>query len=171
MGLATSPPALRPAGAGLGGRSPSRRFAGEVRSRPRGFRLGFFDFVFPLGDHGGGHGVADDVGGRADEEAADQWSLVAHNGGRALGHELVAYLDERVTYAKRWHGAIRDWDGALSLAWGLLDPVATTEVLAALRELRPGVPVDELAELGHYPQVEDPGRVAEALRAAVARAG
>jgi pimeloyl-ACP methyl ester carboxylesterase len=106
-----------------------------------------------------------------DEEAEDQWSLICHNGGRSLGHELVAYLDERVTYAERWHGAIRDWRGALSLAWGMLDPVATTEVLAALRDLRPGVPVDELHGLGHYPQIEDPGRVAGALRAALARVG
>ena len=103
------------------------------------------------------------------QEAADQWSLIAHNGGRALGHELVSYLDERVTHADRWHGAIRDWPKPLSLAWGLLDPVATTEVLAALRQLRPGIPVDELPDLGHYPQIEAPGRVAEALRAALTR--
>jgi pimeloyl-ACP methyl ester carboxylesterase len=105
----------------------------------------------------------------SDAEAADQWSLICHNGGRSLGHELVSYLDERVTYAGRWHGAIRDWAKPLSLAWGLLDPVATTDVLAALRELRPGVPVDELPDLGHYPQVEDPRRVAVALRAALDR--
>ena len=105
-----------------------------------------------------------------DDEARDQWSLICHNGGDSLGHELVAYLDERVTYAKRWHGAIRDWQGPLSLAWGMLDPVATTEVLSALRELRPDVPVDELPELGHYPQLEDPGRVAVALCAALGRA-
>jgi pimeloyl-ACP methyl ester carboxylesterase len=105
-----------------------------------------------------------------EEEAADQWSLVCHNGGRSLGHELVSYLDERVTQAPRWHGAISDWRGPLSLAWGLQDPVATTAVLEALRQLRPGVPVHEMPELGHYPQVEDPGRVAVALRAALDRA-
>ena len=44
------------------------------------------------------------------------------------------------------------------------DPVATTEVLAALRELRPSVPVTELPELGHYPQIEDPSQIARALR-------
>jgi pimeloyl-ACP methyl ester carboxylesterase len=102
-----------------------------------------------------------------DEEAADQWSLVCHGGGRTLGHRLVSYMDQREEHAERWHGAIRDWPGDLRLAWGLLDPVATTEVLAALRELRPGVPVDELPELAHYPQVEDPGQIARALVAAM----
>lgn len=99
-----------------------------------------------------------------DEEAADQWSLICHNGGRSLGHRLVSYMDQREEHAGRWHGAIREWPGELSLAWGLRDPVATTEVLAALRELRPGVPVTELPELAHYPQLEDPRQMAHALR-------
>lgn len=100
-------------------------------------------------------------------EAEDQWALVRHGGGRTLGHRLIAYMDEREERAERWHGAIRDWPGRLSLAWGLEDPVATTAVLAALRELRPGVPVEELPGLAHYPQLEDPARLAAALRRAL----
>lgn len=90
------------------------------------------------------------------EEAEDQWSLVCHNGGRTLGHRLVSYMDQRERFAERWHGAIRKWPGDLRLVWGMRDPVATTAVLAALRELRPAVPVVELPELAHYPQLEDP---------------
>jgi pimeloyl-ACP methyl ester carboxylesterase len=101
-------------------------------------------------------------------EAEDQWALVCHDGGRTLGHRLISYMDQRETHAERWHGAIRDWPGALSLAWGLRDPVATTAVLAALRELRPGVAVSELPELAHYPQLEDPRQLAQALAAASA---
>jgi pimeloyl-ACP methyl ester carboxylesterase len=97
-------------------------------------------------------------------EAADQWSLACHNGGRTLGHRLISYMDQREEHAERWHGAIREWPGDLSLLWGLRDPVATTEVLAALRELRPHVPVTELPELAHYPQLEDPRQMLHALR-------
>lgn len=104
------------------------------------------------------------------EEAADQWSLICHNGGRTLGHRLIHYLDERERYADRWHGAIRDWAGALSFAWGLRDPVATTAVLDALIELRPGAPVQRLGDLGHYPQLEDPAAIDAALREALDRA-
>jgi pimeloyl-ACP methyl ester carboxylesterase len=99
-----------------------------------------------------------------DEEAADQWSLICHNGGRTLGHRLISYMDQREEHAERWHGAIRDWPGELSLAWGLRDRVATTAVLAAIRELRPSVPVTELPELAHYPQLEDPVQMSHALR-------
>jgi pimeloyl-ACP methyl ester carboxylesterase len=104
----------------------------------------------------------------SDEEAADQWSLICNNGGRTLGHRLISYMDQREEHAERWHGAIRDWPGALSLVWGMRDPVATTAVLAALRELRPEVPVGELPELAHYPQLEDPQRLAQALASASA---
>ncbi len=99
-----------------------------------------------------------------DREGIDQWSLVRYNGGRVIGHRLISYMDQREEHAGRWHGAIRDWPGELSLAWGLQDPVATTEVLAALRELRPTVPVTELPELAHYPQLEDPRQMAHVLR-------
>jgi pimeloyl-ACP methyl ester carboxylesterase len=106
-----------------------------------------------------------------EQEAADQWSLICHNGGRTLGHRLIHYLRERERYAERWHGAIRDWTGPLSLAWGLQDPVATTAVLDALIELRPEAPVERLPELGHYPQLEDPAAIITALGAALKRAG
>ena len=104
------------------------------------------------------------------DEAADQWSLVCHNGGRTLGHRLIHYLEERERLTERWHGAIRDWKASLSLTWGELDPVATVSVLEALIELRPGVPVERLPRLGHYPQVEDPAAIASAIGRAEARA-
>jgi pimeloyl-ACP methyl ester carboxylesterase len=101
-----------------------------------------------------------------DEEAEDQWSLICHNGGRTLGHRTISYMDQREEHAERWHGAIRDWPGELSLAWGMQDPVASIAVLAALRELRPEVPVSELPQLAHYPQLEDPQRLAQVLASA-----
>jgi pimeloyl-ACP methyl ester carboxylesterase len=106
----------------------------------------------------------------SDEEAEDQWALICARGGRTLGHKLVHYLGERVRFAERWHGAIRDWDGPLSLAWGTLDPVATVAVLDAVTELRPAAPVERLTALGHYPQIEDPQAIAAALRDALGRA-
>ena len=97
-------------------------------------------------------------------------ALITHNEGQRIGHKLVSYMDERVTYAERWHGAIRNWPKPLSFTWGMLDPVATPAVLEGLRKLRPQAPVDELPDLGHYPQIEDPPRIAAALREALAHA-
>lgn len=55
----------------------------------------------------------------APEEAAAQWELVSHNGGHRIAHRLAAYLDERVRYAGRWHGVVRDWPKPLGFVWGL----------------------------------------------------
>ncbi len=96
------------------------------------------------------------------DEAAAQWALLSHGGGHRIAHLLSAYLDERVRYAARWHGAVRDWPKPLGFVWGLRDPVATTNVLDGLRELRPGAPVVELPRLGHYPQIEDPDAFTDA---------
>ncbi len=91
-----------------------------------------------------------------DEEAADQWSLLAYNSGHRLLDRLIFYLHERVTYESRWKGALRDWPGRLELAWAQHDPICTEAVLQAVLELRPHAPVTRLRGLGHYPQLEDP---------------
>jgi pimeloyl-ACP methyl ester carboxylesterase len=104
----------------------------------------------------------------SDEEAEDQWELICAGGGRTLNHKTIRYMEERFRYADRWHGAIRDWPKPLSLAWGMLDPVATPAVLDAVLELRPKAPLTRFEDVGHYPQIEDPSRVAEALRGALA---
>jgi pimeloyl-ACP methyl ester carboxylesterase len=98
------------------------------------------------------------------QEAEDQWALVHAGGGRTLGHRTIRYMEERFRHAERWHGAIRDWPKPVSLAWGMLDPVATENVLDALLELRPAASLTRFEDLGHYPQIEDPVRVADALR-------
>lgn len=90
------------------------------------------------------------------DEAAAQWALLSHNDGHRIAHLLISYLDERERYAQRWHGAVRDWPKRLGFLWALEDPVATTNVLDGLRELRPSAPAVELPGLGHYPQLEDP---------------
>ena len=75
--------------------------------------------------------------------------------GSATG--TIHYMDERERFTERWHGAIRDWPGELSLAWGMQDPVATSSVLDGLRELRPGdAGRRSCRSSAHYPQIEAP---------------
>jgi len=90
------------------------------------------------------------------QEGQAQWALWSNNDGHRIAHLLISYLDERVRYASRWHGAVRDWPKPLSFLWALDDPVATTNVLDGLRDLRPAADVVELPGVGHYPQVEVP---------------
>lgn len=101
------------------------------------------------------------------EEAADQWSLLTHDGGQRIAHLTINYMAERERFTERWHGAIRDWPGPLTLAWGMHDPVARTAVLDGLRHLRPGVETIELPDAAHYPQIEQPELISAALDAAL----
>lgn len=101
-----------------------------------------------------------------DEEAADQWCLITHNGGHRLGHRLISYMDERERYADRWYQALKKWPEPLHLAWGMVDPVATPRVLDGVRTLRPSAPLTPFDDLGHYVQIEDPRRLARVLREA-----
>jgi pimeloyl-ACP methyl ester carboxylesterase len=98
-------------------------------------------------------------------EAADQWALLAHNRGHRILDRLTFYLHERVTYADRWHGALRGWPGRLELAWAGRDPICTEAVLQAVLALRPRAPLTRLPRLGHYPQLEDPAAVIEVIDA------
>jgi pimeloyl-ACP methyl ester carboxylesterase len=102
-----------------------------------------------------------------EEEADDQWALITAGGGRTNNHRTIRYMEERFLHAGRWHGALREWDGPLHLAWGMLDPVATERVLEAVIDLRRAAPVTRFEDLGHYPQIEDPGGVAAALQRAL----
>ena len=99
------------------------------------------------------------------DEAADQYALLAHQNGNRIIDRLSYYLHERVEFAARWHGAIRDWPGRWELAWAGQDPVCVEGVLQAVLELRPGTPLTRWPELGHYPQLEDPAQVAPVLAA------
>src|SRR5256714_2573 len=79
----------------------------------------------------------------SDEEAADQWSLLAHNGGHRLLQRLIYYNHERVgPPGQRWHSALRGWPGRPELAWAQCDPICTEAVPQAglLPRPRAGLP-------------------------------
>lgn len=99
------------------------------------------------------------------EEADDQWALLAYHGGHRIMDRLIFYLHERVRYAARWHGALREWPGRLELAWAGRDPICTEAVLQAVLALRPSAPVTRFPELGHYPQLEDPAATSATIDA------
>jgi pimeloyl-ACP methyl ester carboxylesterase len=100
------------------------------------------------------------------EEAADQWSLLAHGGGHHLLQRLIHYNHERVTppWTGRWHDALRAWPGDLELGWAERDPICTEAVLQAVLALRPHARLTRLPGLGHYPQIEDPQTTFELIR-------
>jgi pimeloyl-ACP methyl ester carboxylesterase len=98
-----------------------------------------------------------------DAELARFWTLIEHNGGRANMGRLLHYMGERRQQRERWVGALIDAPMPLRLVAGMDDPVSGAHMVERYRELVPRADVVELAGIGHYPQWEAPGRVAEAV--------
>ncbi|MFG6401353.1 alpha/beta fold hydrolase [Microbacterium sp. P04] len=93
------------------------------------------------------------------EEGADQWSLLANNGGNKIINRLSSFNRERVVLARRWEGALEDWRGRLGIGWGEMDSVSGKPVLDAIIGLAPSAEVTRWSDLGHYPHIEDPAAV------------
>lgn len=99
------------------------------------------------------------------ELAEDEWSLLTHDDGHKVADRVLGYLDVDASAADRWRTAVRQWDEPIRVVWGTRDPVAGEAELEALRSLRPSLDVTELADVGHFPHIEAPGRVLAAVDA------
>ncbi|MCA9514229.1 MAG: alpha/beta hydrolase [Myxococcales bacterium] len=95
------------------------------------------------------------------------WALVVHDGGRAALTPLSRYLDERVRYARRWHGALERCDLPAHVLWGRADPIAVPAIAERLAAEIPGATLTWLDDVGHYPTLEAPDRWAAAALAAL----
>ncbi|HEY0505265.1 MAG TPA: alpha/beta hydrolase [Lysobacter sp.] len=100
-----------------------------------------------------------------DAELARFWALIDHNGGRANLGRLLHYIGERKRHRARWVGALVEATMPLRLVAGLADPVSGAHMVQRYRELVPRADVVALPGIGHYPQWEDAGHVADALLA------
>lgn len=96
----------------------------------------------------------------ADAELDAMWAGMVRRGGRGVVHRLARYPEERRTYERRWTRALRDSPVPLRFLWGLQDPVSGAHVLEGVSEVRPADEIVAWDDVGHYPQVEVPQRVA-----------
>jgi pimeloyl-ACP methyl ester carboxylesterase len=100
----------------------------------------------------------------SDEEFNELWKGVSLENGHKLAHLHIKYNKERELHHRRWEEAIFNWQGPLQLIWGLADPVSGKHVLNLAVKTLPRAKVVELDGVGHYPQVEAPEKVAQAIR-------
>jgi pimeloyl-ACP methyl ester carboxylesterase len=99
------------------------------------------------------------------QELAEFWEVVAYNGGSRISHRLLRYLEERRRRRERWTGALQRTRVPLRLINGAVDPVSGAHMAARYRELVPQPDIVSLERIGHYPMVEAPQAVLEALLA------
>ena len=90
-------------------------------------------------------------------------ALVRHHGGARLIPKQIRYLRERRAHQPRWTAALVDFPGPLTAMWGERDPIAVIGMPRRLAELRPGTELVIWPDVGHWPSIEAPERVAEAI--------
>jgi pimeloyl-ACP methyl ester carboxylesterase len=107
----------------------------------------------------------------ADEATLDaMWELVSRDDGALRLPAIIGYIAERKRLWHRWINALTRLDLPALVAWGMRDPVAVPAIAHQLAREIPGAELVTWPDLGHYPQVEDPPRVAAALRDFLRRA-
>eukprot|EP00698_Gefionella_okellyi_P012782 TRINITY_DN3468_c0_g1_i2.p1 TRINITY_DN3468_c0_g1~~TRINITY_DN3468_c0_g1_i2.p1 ORF type:complete len:327 (-),score=62.14 TRINITY_DN3468_c0_g1_i2:11-991(-) len=106
------------------------------------------------------------VNTRPSRKFLDQsWSLICHNGGWGIPHELLGYIAERRLHADRWVGVLKSTSVPVRLINGPADPVSGKHLVDAYKQLVPHGDVALLpADIGHYPQVEAPLTVIHTIR-------
>ena len=88
------------------------------------------------------------------------WEFISHNGGNTITHKLLHYIANRRTHKARWEAALVGAQDRIGLINGALDPVSGRHAYDKWREVLPFARAHLLPDVGHYPQVEAPERVA-----------
>lgn len=84
------------------------------------------------------------------------------NGDRVLPR-VIRYIEERRENQERWTAAFVDYPGPLTAVWGAKDPIAVVAMPDHLKALRPDTEVVVFEECGHWPCIEEPDRLTEAI--------
>jgi pimeloyl-ACP methyl ester carboxylesterase len=98
-----------------------------------------------------------------EEELDAMWREIRRGDGQRLWPKIIRYTRERTLFAGRWIGALERLDVPALIAWGARDPVAVLAIAERLAAEIPGAKLVTWPDLGHYPQVEDPARVASVV--------
>jgi pimeloyl-ACP methyl ester carboxylesterase len=96
-------------------------------------------------------------------DSAEIWRSMSREDGQRILHLLIGYMRDRETHDERWVTAMHSTDVPLSFVWGMLDPISGAHMADRIREHLPTAPLLALEDVAHWPQLEAPQRVAQAL--------
>lgn len=93
-----------------------------------------------------------------EEQLDDYWQLLLYNNGRGLLHALIGFLEERRCHRHRWVSALQQASQPLLFICGTQDPVSGDRMAQRFEQLISGGKIQRLESVGHFPQIEAPGR-------------
>ncbi len=95
-----------------------------------------------------------------DGELDRLWELLIYDEGHLRLPQSIRYIEERIQLADRWLPPLTRLDVPALVLWGRRDPVARFVIAERLAREIPGAKLVALEDTGHYPQLENPSRVA-----------
>ncbi len=99
----------------------------------------------------------------SDDELTAMVELIRHNGGDQLLGRLIRYIEERRENQPRWTQGLASFPGPMTALWGELDPIAVVVMMDRLAQIRPDTEIVRWSDVGHWPSLEVPDRVAAAI--------
>ena len=108
------------------------------------------------------------------DEIDTLWTLLCCNKGKRVIPRILDYMKERQRYRQRWVDAMQDAMQKASsksadrycFINGVHDPISGKHMLAQFQQMFPDTPTVPL-EVGHYPQLEAPQQVNQAIQAII----
>ena len=95
----------------------------------------------------------------------EMWCSMDEGGGAGLMHELLHYIADRRRHQDRWRAALETPGVPVAFVWGDLDPVSGAHMIERVEERVPAARVLRMPDVGHWPPLEAPAEVADAVRA------
>jgi len=84
--------------------------------------------------------------------------------GSRLMPRICRYLIERKENLQHWQDALCNFSSApFSVYWGLKDPVSVEPMADKIKKLRPSTDLHKWPDVGHWPSIEVPERIAKAI--------
>lgn len=100
----------------------------------------------------------------SEEELDAMLWLIQNNGGSRLLPRIIRYIEERRREQQRWIEGLVRFEGPMTVAWGEQDPIAVVEMARRLGDMRAETEVIIWPDVGHWPPIEVPARVAAVIR-------
>ncbi len=105
-------------------------------------------------------------GNATDEIVNCQTAQVFAKDGDLVISQTLRYLDERREFYDRWVGTLTHFRTApLSVYWGVQDPVAVIAMADRIKAWNPTTDVYKIQSSGHWPSIEVPDIISDAILA------
>ncbi|GFD90985.1 hydrolase [Tenacibaculum sp. KUL152] len=96
-------------------------------------------------------------------ELEEMWQLINFNQGKQVFHKLIGYMTQRKYHRERWLEALTHAVCPIQIINGSADPISGEHMVERYETLVSSKNIVRLANVGHYPQMEAPEAVSEAI--------